>query len=433
MKARPDPLLLFLNVAQTVAAPFLLLKKWRRYRARGDAYEWDMARWNPKPLPPDASGKPHLVLVAMGFAETRLAARLTALLREQYPDLRITWAVRNLDAARQGGAVPPDQAVVPLPFDYYLPVARWHQNVAPDIVVFIERFAFVNLVRGLHNRGVTVAAVAARTRDHRGGRSRWVAFYERWLWGAFSLICLRSQEERLKLGPNVPASTATEVTGSLKFWPELPSMSEAQAASLMDWLQQAGERPILAAGSTQPGDEEWIFEAFAPLRGEKQAVLLLAPRHVDRADEVEAKVTALGWKVARRSRGELGNENVDVLLLDTLGELTQAYGASQAAFIGGTIRGTGHNVLEPISHGVPVFFGPKRGTFAAEQALTEEAGVGFRVSSPEELTQGWKWILESAELRVDLSQRALAFNREGGAAWRHTVEAISRLVMEKNK
>ena len=412
------------NAGQILAVPLLFWKKWRRFKARGDAYEWDLARWNaPKFDAGLDNGQVHLVLVAMGFAETRLAARLTALLGEQRPDLRVTWAIRNADAAREGGAIPANQPVVPLPFDFFWPVRRWIRALKPDAVIFIERFAFPNLARGLHNRGARVGAVAARTRDAKKN-----GFYGRWLLGAFDGIALRSEAERAKFGALGSDAAKFQVTGTLKFWPELPPLPDAQKQELKDWLQNENDaRPILAAGSTQPGDEAWILEAFGPLRKKFGARLLLAPRHVARADEVEALARNHGFSVSRRSN-EKGNCAADVLLLDTLGELAHAYGAARAAFVGGTISGTGHNVLEPIAHGIPVFFGPKPGTFAAEQEMCLDAGVGFRVTAPDELRRGWQNVLENEARRAEIAENAAKLNAQGELAWRATVAAILQIL-----
>ncbi|PQV65384.1 3-deoxy-D-manno-octulosonic-acid transferase [Abditibacterium utsteinense] len=429
---RFDILFVLQNAAQTLAAPILLFKKWRRFRARGDAFEWDLARWR-APQKMKETQAPHLILVAMGFAEARLAARLTARLQAERPELRITWAIRNLVAAREGHALPLNQSVVPLPFDFFCPVGSWIESVKPDTVVFIERFQFAVLARALHNRGKKVGVVAARTRDHRGGRYKVGAFYGRWLLGAFDLMCFRSPAELEKLGA-IPSSLDARVTGSLKFWPQLPAIDFEQLNSLKSWLHSAQNRPLLAAGSTQPGDEAWVFEAFAPLREKYGARLLIAPRHTSRADEVEKLCQARGWKVSRRSQfqgnpqkmkgNEESNGEFDVLLLDTLGELTHAYGAALSAFVGGTISGTGHNVLEPIAHGIAVFFGPKRGTFAAEQEMCETAGVGFRVQTPAELTQGWDKILREESWRVEMAAKARQLNELGEAAWNKTVQAL---------
>ncbi len=433
-----DPLYWLLGALQTLAAPVLLAKKWRRFRARGDAFEWDLARWKGDFAAENSGAEargPHLVLVAMGFAETRLAARLTEQLRAEMPGLRVTWSIRNLNAAQQGGAIPETQSTVPFPFDYFAPVSRWIDAAAPDAVVFIERFQFPVLARALHNRGVKVAVVAARSRAHRGGRYRVGGFYARWLLGAFDLLCFRSAEQAENLG-EVPASTRICVTGSLKFWPQLPPLAAQRARDLRAWLGGAGARPLVAAGSTQPGDEAWILEAFAPLRDKFGATLLLAPRHVERCDEVEILIAARGWTLARRSHfagaetaaTQENSSFPDVLLLDTLGDLTHAYGAARAAFVGGTIAGTGHNVLEPVAHGIAVFFGPKRGTFAAEQEMCEAAGVGFRVQTPEELSRGWENALQNGAWRAEVAARARDLNRVGEAAWRSSVEAIVALL-----
>ena len=444
-KARFDLLFWLYSAGQTLAAPVLLLKKWRRFRARGDAYEWDLKRWicNFESQNSDSTKNvgnalagPHLVLVAMGFAETRLAARLTELLRVARPELRVTWAIRNLEAARQGGAIPTKnegQNLAPFPFDHFLAVRLWRKRVRPDAVVFIERFAFPLLARELHNHGVRVGAVAARSRG--GGNS----VYRRWLLQAFDLLALRSHSEREKLGP-VSDSTRVLVTGTLKFWPQLPPLEPQKMSELMRWLSQNPNRPLLAAGSTQPGDETWIFEAFAPLREQFGAQLLLAPRQSERAGEVEALCAARGWTVSRRSQslkpipqkmtGEATSNPCDVLLLDTLGELTHAYGACLAAFVGGTISGTGHNVLEPVAHGIPVFFGPKPGTFAAEQEMCESAGAGFRVQTPAELSRGFERAILDPKWRAEIAEKARELNAHGALARDASVAAILEMLDE---
>jgi 3-deoxy-D-manno-octulosonic-acid transferase len=310
-----------------------------------------------------------------------------------------------------------------------VPVHQWIDATQPDIVVFIERFQFPVFARALHNRGVKVATVAARSRQHKGGRYRFGAGYARWFLGTFDLLCFRSLQEQHNLG-QVPVSTRVAVTGSLKFWPELPKMQASQAHNLEKWLSLAGNRPIVAAGSTQPGDEDWVLDAFAPLRDELKAVLMLAPRHVTRGDEVEKLIVKRSWKVTRRSKPTENAESADVLLLDSLGELAHAYGSSQAAFVGGTISGTGHNILEPVAHGIPVFYGPKRGTFGAEQEMCEAAGVGFRVETSVQLSDGWRKMLLDAQTRAEIAGRARDFNAQGALAWERTVAALSEIVEE---
>ena len=100
------------------------------------------------------------------------------------------------------------------------------------------------------------------------------------------------------------------------------------------------------------------------------------------------------------------NQAVDVLLLDTLGELGVAYSYATGAFVGGTLSADAHNVAEPLVWSIPVAYGPKRGNFGVEQTLCEAAGVGFRIETPDELAAHWTKLLESDDLRRELATKA---------------------------
>ncbi len=423
-----DGLLWMLGAAQTLGAAPLLWRAKKRWHCG-----FDSARFFGPSL--QAPRGVRVVMVGLGFAESRWALELGRQIHIARPDVEMVWAIFDADsitgAGTGAGVLPMGQKMVPPPFDYAPAVSFWLRRVRPDAVVFLEKFQYANFARVAHNRGVRVAAVAARLRDHRSGRYKWGDFYARWLLSAFDFIGLRSAQEKAHLG-NLSDAPNVRVTGSLKFWPKLPEIEAGKLEDLQAWLSLAQNRPVFAAGSTQPGDENWVLEAFAPLREEFGAVLLLAPRHAERGDEVEALCQVRGWKVARRSRGQ-EIENADVLLLDTIGELTHAYGAARGAFVGGTIVGTGHNVLEPVAHGIPVFFGPKRGTFAVEQEMCEAASVGFRVQTPAELESGWRRAVEDENWRSEVALNAAQLNAHGARAWQETVAALLELLEETRR
>ena len=153
--------------------------------------------------------------------------------------------------------------------------------------------------------------------------------------------------------------------------------------------------------------------------------MLLAPRRLHRVGEVVQLLQTRGLRVSRRSqwRGE-GARAVDVLLLDTLGELGAAYGQASGAFVGGTVNGAAHNVAEPLVWGVPVAYGPRRGNFAVEQELCEGAGVGFRVETPGELAAHWSALLESPTLRRELGAQAEMLVAAQGAAFGRALQLL---------
>ncbi|MBI4531025.1 MAG: glycosyltransferase, partial [Candidatus Latescibacteria bacterium] len=93
----------------------------------------------------------------------------------------------------------------------------------------------------------------------------------------------------------------------------------------------------------------------------------------------------LTWK--RRSQileGESIDE--DVLLLDTIGELTAVYGVGEVAFVGGSfVPAGGHNPLEPAAAGVPIVFGPCMAHAGSDLLL--DAGAAVRATTSEELRE----------------------------------------------
>ena len=95
-------------------------------------------------------------------------------------------------------------------------------------------------------------------------------------------------------------------------------------------------------------------------------LLLLVPRHPERFQSVIQLSLAHGFQTAQRSQFESINQHVDVLVVDSLGELMHFYSLSDYAFVGGSLVPIGgHNVLEPIALRVPVFCGPHISNFKA--------------------------------------------------------------------
>jgi 3-deoxy-D-manno-octulosonic-acid transferase len=123
-------------------------------------------------------------------------------------------------------------------------------------------------------------------------------------------------------------------------------------------------------------------------------VLMLAPRHIERVDQVEAMIRAAGFVAQRKSRIGERVAGPRVIILDTRGELARAYRESVVAFVGGTLVPVGgHNLLEPAVWGRPVLFGPYTDHCAEMAALLDEAGGGRRVMGVEDMVRCWtEWL-----------------------------------------
>ncbi len=171
-------------------------------------------------------------------------------------------------------------------------------------------------------------------------------------------------------------------------------------------------------------EEEKVLLAFRRVQAQHaDAALLLAPRHPERFDEVEALVRNAGFTCHRRSASPAGQ--VDVILLDSIGELPAAYGLGDVAFVGGSLVPTGgHNLLEPAIQGRPVLFGSNTDNFAQLAEHLERHGGGLRVPDAEALGRELSRLLGDSSEAERMGALALDVARSDAAAGRRTTRVL---------
>jgi 3-deoxy-D-manno-octulosonic-acid transferase len=255
----------------------------------------------------------------------------------------------------------------------------------------------------------------------------------RWLYASMlrSLrLCLmqseRDAERIISLGAD-PRSVHR--TGNIKFDQPLPASSERKVTRAE--LGIAAESPLLVAGSTHAIEEEMLVDAYrAVLARQPSAQLLLAPRHIERADAVEAMVRSRGLTVRRRSRGaqpEGGTSRTQVVILDSRGELASVYQEATVAFVGGTLVPIGgHNLLEPAFWAKPVLFGPHTDHCVEIANLLVHADGGRRVTTVEELTTQLARLFDDHDERIRMGHAAHSMVQQNQGALQATIDAIDR-------
>jgi 3-deoxy-D-manno-octulosonic-acid transferase len=145
------------------------------------------------------------------------------------------------------------------------------------------------------------------------------------------------------------------------------------------------------AGSTHTGEEEMLLSVFLDLKkasGMQELIWLVAPRHLQRLEEVETLLQNRNVAYERFSQIKSAARKTDVVLVDGMGDLAGFYSVASFVFCGGSLvdRG-GHNIMEAAVFGRPVFYGPYIKDFQDAAELLESVGGGFPVSKPEELTE----------------------------------------------
>jgi 3-deoxy-D-manno-octulosonic-acid transferase len=239
---------------------------------------------------------------------------------------------------------------------------------------------------------------------------------------------MQSEEDRSRLIRLGVPPERVQVTGNLKFDAAQPTRDEPLEQLLGH--HQAG-RPLLIAGSTMPGEEEMVLEAFERAGGGGRALLLLAPRHPERWDSVEAQIRNHGATVRRRS--ELSPEDsqtgLDVILLDTMGELAGLYAVCEAAFVGGTLVPTGgHNPIEPARFGAPIAAGPSMENFRAIANEFDHNDSWIRVADIAALSEFWRAAIARDDSLAEAGRRAAELIERNQGALERTLDLLEPLL-----
>ena len=342
---------------------------------------------------------------------------LGPLLREivrRRPRIRLALSVMTPAGKRRARALyrfPVAQA----PLDSPVPVRRWLRRAAPRALIVMETELWPVWLASACARA-PVAWVNGRVSDRSYPRYRLVRPLMERIMAGFRFLCVISRTDARRATFLGASPSRIRVTGNLK----VDSLRRAAPPRGMPrgrWI---------VAGSTRPGEEKILLEAFGLVRRRHpRACLVLAPRHPRRAGKVVLLAKAFGFEVVRRSeipaRGLMAGE-ADVLVLDTLGELGAFYRLGAVAFVGGTLVPVGgHNILEPAQAGLPVTFGPRIANVREHAAGLRRCGGGFSASSARALASKWSALLASARFARRAGGRARAFVRSRQGVARRVV------------
>lgn len=316
-----------------------------------------------------------------------------------------------------------------LPLDLAGATRRVMRRLRPQMLILVETEIWPNLLRAARKRGTRVAMVNARLSDRSARGYRLARPLMRRVLANIDLILAQTPADAERFRSIGAAPERVITAGNLKF-DSRPPTSCAAADLLQSALALAGRGPVLAAASTMPGEEDLALRAWDALRVRyRRALLILAPRHPARFDEV-ARLLAAKSRFLRRTQmaaeprelaeqvGASGGELPDVFLLDTLGELPSFFALADVVFIGGSlVPSGGHNLLEPAWWAKPVIFGPHMENFRAAARLFLNAGAAIQVANADALATEAAALFEDNERRrvMGLAARSVVEQQSGAA------------------
>jgi 3-deoxy-D-manno-octulosonic-acid transferase len=280
----------------------------------------------------------------------------------------------------------------------------------------------------VHGSGAAIAVVNARISDRSWPRYRRFGWALRRMLADVDLFLAQTQSDRERLAALGADPGRVQVTGNLKFDVSLPAPPPI-VAELRRALAAEGAGPVLVCGSTVEDEEAPLLKAFENLRvSHPRAVMILAPRHPERFDDVAILVQQMGIALHRRSRWQGEPLAGGVFLVDSIGELAALYALAEVAFVGGSLvpRG-GHNIIEPAQHGVAVVTGNHTENFRDIVGLFQSRDA-VRIVGLAELPLTLMHLLEDDGERQVLGRRAKETIQSQMGATLRTVEELKGLV-----
>lgn len=366
---------------------------------------------------------------AVSVGETKAVLPVVRLLKRRRPGLKVVFstvtATGNRTAAQEGKGL--IDALIYFPLDLPWAIGRVARTVRPAVFIAVEKEIWPNAFRTMNSLGAPIVMVNGTMSERSARRYARYSFLFRHVFSFVSLFLARTEGDLAKAVSAGVAAERCVVTGNLKF--DLsPALMDSQFASkLREAIGAAPGTRMITAGSTHPGEEEMILEAFRILAAEFEGLrLVIAPRHPERFSEVEGLIKKSGLSYGRRSKGAPGS----VVLLDSIGELMTVYSFSDLAVVGGSlVPGIGgHNLLEPAYFGKPVVYGGHLTTYKGMAELLEEEGGGVRVGNKEELVEALRSLLTDELLMKRTGANAKRVVEENRGASERTAVAIERLL-----
>ncbi len=368
---------------------------------------------------PATAGTPVIWIHGASVGEVMAAKILATRIKREFPDAALilsTVTEQGLKIARQQFG---DMAsCIFAPLDLPGPVKRASETIRPDIYICLETELWPNLLARLQSGNTRLFLLNGRLSERSSRRYRLMRSFSKKVLTGFDTIATITGgdgDRFISLGADKNKIT---VTGNSKYDLQGPVSTAAIRSNWRQRLALADNQPVLIAGSTHTGEEELMLEVFRSLKSTMPGlVLIIAPRHLTRLKELRTLGAANQTDHDLLSSVKLKGRQTNIIIVDSIGELSELYSAADFIFCGGSLvpRG-GHNIMEAAIWGIPIFYGPYMRDFTDARQLLEGNG-GITVNTSGELTEKITELFLHPDLydKVASAARLTALSQQGAA------------------
>jgi 3-deoxy-D-manno-octulosonic-acid transferase len=385
----------------------------------------------------DVAAGPAVMIHAVSLGEINATGALVRALADARPNLRFVVSTTTDTGFARGRELYGGDAKVTLvryPLDFSVAIRRVLDGVRPEVVVLMELEVWPNFIAHCRRRNIPVLLINGRLtessyRNYR--RARALVFG---MFASLSEVCAQDEAYARRFVELGAPKDRVRVTGTMKF-------DNAQVADTIDGvveLAQAvglrpGEEQVWVCGSTGPGEEELILEAYQAIRTTFPGLrLVIVPRHPERFDGV-ASLLQERFPLVRRSDPQTSGPSpsgpAPIILGDTMGELRKFYALADVVFVGRSLvdlgpRQHGSDMIEPAALGKPVIVGPYTTNFADAMLHLRAADAIKVVGDGPAMTEAVGATLADPGAAAAMGRRAQAVVRHQQGATARNAEVI---------
>lgn len=355
-------------------------------------------------------------------------------IRQEMPDRPIlvsAFTVGGYNMAKQ--IIPEADAIIFFPLDLPFVAESMVKRIHPGIFMPVETELWPNFLRAIRERHIPVMMVNGRISEKSVKTYRYL--YGIWddMLSTVSRFCMQSSIDADYIYSLGADKNKIFVTGNTKFDQTYAEVTPEDYSRYKEELGLNNTYPIIMAGSTHPGEEKALFDAFKKVREKyADARLVIAPRKVNRADEISKLASTYGFETGYRSKmleNSALRKEYPVVLLDTIGELGRIYAIGDVVFVGGSLCKTGgHNVLEPAAHAKPIIVGPNMQNFKDSYSLLSKVGACKMVNNVAELANEMLDIIGNDERREKMGAASLQVIKENRGADIRSIHYLKELL-----
>lgn len=365
---------------------------------------------------------------AVSVGEVVAVSSLVRELRKRYPETTLLLSTVTETGNRTARQMLPEvDHLFYFPLDFCWMTRKIVSIIRPGLFIITETEIWPNILMEMKKIGVSVVMVNGRVSRFSFKKYSIVWPFIKEVLKNIDLFCMQTDydaERIIRLG--APPERVKR-TGNMKFDQQVLSLGKVE-----DYKKELGinsSAPILIAGSTHRGEEEYVVNAFQRLREKyPELVLVIAPRHPERSDEVLSLLNRKGIPFVRWTQRQEGR-GAPAIIIDTIGVLSSLYSIATIVFTGGSlVQVGGHNILEPARWGKGILYGPYMDNFRELSDMFVSEGAAIQIKGPDELASTIARLLDNRDLLTEMGKRGLKIIGENQGATDRNIEFIAQLL-----